>query len=476
MASMMIEIPEELNDVGESLVVWLDLVRQRREVAKAPGGKVVDYGAVEGELAAAVARIERSGNQAVLQALDIDRPAVEIDGVRHTRVGRYPATYYTMAGPVEVTRSLYRRDDQRNAKVVDAVSLRAGVIEGGWLPATARAMAHAVQQQPSREAESSAREMGRLPYSRSAFEDVGHMVGTLYVARHASVEEALIAEHVVPAAAASISVSLDRGSVPMIEPRLRPVGRPRKGAPKNPVKRVFHMAYCGTVTLHDGDGHALHTLRYGCLAQGDPTQLCDGMAGDVEALLRQRPDLHVALLCDGAPEMWNLLGEQFNEATLGVPVYRLIDLWHLLEKLGKAAVVLHDEATAETTIHRWRMRLLNAASAAPEILAELRQSGREDVRVGKERPVHDAITYLQNHADRLDYAAARRRGLPVGSGNVEATVKSLFECRMKRPGAGWKPSTGEHIVQLRALALSDRWAAAMRLTLRPLARSVRVAA
>jgi len=67
-------------------------------------------------------------------------------------------------------------------------------------------------------------------------------------------------------------------------------------------------------------------------------------------------------------------------------------------------------------------------------------------------------------------------GLPIGSGNVEVTCKSLVSIRMKRPGARWKHATGEEVLQLRALQLSDRWAAAVQRATRPLAKPVQIVA
>jgi hypothetical protein len=237
------------------------------------------------------------------------------------------------------------------------------------------------------------------------------------------------------------------------------------------------MAYCGTVTLHDADGPAIHTIRYGTMPEGDAAALCEGLASDVLALRKKHRGLAVTLLSDGAPEMCNRLDEAFDAETFeGVAIQRLIDFWHAVEKLSAAAHVIVPKDEVPHLVARWRLSLLNQTGARATILDELLASGREHVRAGDERPVHDAITYLTNNAQRMDYASARREHRPIGSGNVEATCKSLVAVRMKRPGSRWKTDTGENVLHLRALALSDRWTEAMDITLRPPRTRVRLAA
>jgi hypothetical protein len=468
---MVIEVPAELKPLGEAMQELVEKVQAATRSAS--DGRAVEYGRLEREVGGLSRDIERSAHRALLEGLDVDAPRVMIDGKEHARVERCAGSYYTMAGEVSVVRSRYREVGVRNAKTVDAVSLRAGVVGEGWLPEAAQAMAFLVQQTTSRDAEAASVKLGRLPYSRSSFEVVAHRVGREYVPRRRDVEDLLISAYEVPREARSVSASIDRVSLPMEEPRPRPPGRPKKGAPKRPIARNYRMAYCGTVTLHDAEGNAIHTIRYGRMPKGDPAELVAGMAGDVAKLLEKKPRLKVAVLADGAHELWNLMANDLNEEALGVEVHRLVDLWHVLEKLGKAARVIHGETGADAVVNRWRLALLNRSRAARDILVELWRSGRRHVRVDDTRPVHDAIRYLVNHRERMDYASARRAGLPVGSGNVEATCKTLVEVRMKRAGSRWKDESGDHVLQLRALSLSDRWDQALDLTLAPLRKAVR---
>nr|MBK7068293.1 hypothetical protein [Deltaproteobacteria bacterium] len=197
-----------------------------------------------------------------------------------------------------------------------------------------------------------------------------------------------------------------------------------------------------------------------------------GLKDDVMTLLGMRPTL-VTLLCDGAVEMWNLLGEALTEAALGRAIARLVDLWHFLEKMGKAARRRFEAPQATAWLTRWRLRLLNKSGAWRELQAEVTAWGsksRASRRIGPARRAD--LPGESRRAGRLEYAIARAAYRPVGSGPVEATCKSLFNVRLAL-GRTLEDASGEEIVRLRALHLSHRWVAALELTLEAKRRDVR---
>jgi hypothetical protein len=479
-----------------------------------PGG-AVDYAAVEELVGQHLQYVERQAHQLSLAQLDVDAPYIRVWGETYRRVGRTPGRYRCLGGEIELERTVYRKMGSRKAETVDAVSLRSGAVADGWLPKTAQAMGHLIARGTSREAQQTSEELMRLPYSRSSFERIGHEVGAQYRRTAARVDQALIEAYEVPAEATSIAVSIDRVAVPMEEPVEQPEPGPwlfpeheeqakrlkprfarserseaqlaefraeaAKHTPK--VQRNWRMAYVATVTLNrpvegkdrrEEQTEALHTIRYGRMPKENIDALCRRLVADVRALRDKRPELQVALIADGAPEMWTLFDAHFDERQLGVCPTRLIDFWHVSEYLGKAANALEAaEASWPGTFRRWKGALLDEPEAAAAIVEELEASGVAETERGRDqKPVTDAIRYLKNRSDRLDYAGAVAAGLPVGSGSVESSCKSLVSCRMKRPGARWKDKSGAEVLSLRSLLLSDRWQPAMARALRPLRKAV----
>ena len=473
MAKITLELPDE---VAAQVQEMLRRLEATTKAAQAADGTPLNVDVALSRITEATIAVGTEMKRRLVQGLDLEAQRVSIGGKRHTKVGRYEATYKTLEGEVKVTRNLYRPDGVRNGKTVDLVGARLGVVEDGWLPEAAAAMAFLLAQGTSRDAEATARALKRLPYSRSSFERVGHSVGSLHGIVRPEVETALIERFELPAEAHSVSVSLDRVAMPMEEPRAKPRGRPKKGAAKRPVSFVYRMAYCGTVTVHDAQGRGLHTIRYGRMPKSDAKALSESLAADVAALQTRCPQLKVCILTDGAPELHGLLDNALAEALPNVTIHRLVDFWHLVEKLGQAAALIHGEAEGRHVVARWKLSLLNSRHAIGQLIEALQRSGRCSTRVGDARPVGDVLRYLRNHRERMGYAAARALGLPIGSGNVEATCKSLVSLRFRRPGARWKEDSGQHVLDLRALALSDRFHDAMSLTLAPLRREVRRAA
>jgi hypothetical protein len=72
-------------------------------------------------------------------------------------------------------------------------------------------------------------------------------------------------------------------------------------------------------------------------------------------------------------------------------------------------------------------------------------------------PVRQAIGYLFQNRRRMDYAAFRQAGYPIGSGAIESGCKTVVQARMKQAGMRWSRQDAQAMLALRCLLLSDHW-------------------
>jgi hypothetical protein len=436
------------SELSERIAALAEYVEANRSV-----GQRHPFQESEQRIRELTASIETAATAIVLEQFEPTAKVVEYQGRQYRRLNQAnEATYYGMVGGLRVSRHLYREVGVRNGPTIVPLEINAGIVEGLATPLAAKAAAFLLQALPSREAEETARQLGVLTMSRSTLIRVTEAVGRRWEENRLDGENHLLEKMEVPSEAVAVSVSTDRVSVPMEEPRSRPRGRPRKGAAKRPVDVVYRMAYCGVLTLYDEEGEPLRSIRYGRMPGARAaTEIESSLAGDLHGILGERPDLRVVTLADGAREMQNML----DNITNGLEVEaRMLDFWHVVEKLADA--VSSTGRDAKPKLSKWKRALRNDDHAIERIDVELRTWAIEyedDLPAG----LYDALTYIENNRDRMRYATVRAAHLPIGSGHVEATCKTIVSTRMKRCGARWKRNGGQTVMHLRSLATSSRW-------------------
>ena len=449
-----VEVPEEIMVLLRPIIDHVEDFGKRGRA-----GGAVDFASDEVELMKRVAAFETGCVGRMLGSLDPTAPRVEVNGRTYRRMNNpiNSALYFTMRGSVRVTRGLYRDEGIRNGPTVVPMELRAGVVEGLLTPATARGIAAVGQAVPSREGETMCTRLGVLPYSRSEFFRSAVDVGTRWGELRESWEDDLAKRMDLPLETTALSVSVDRVSLPMAEARSLTADDVKKGI-QNPIAVVFRMAFSAVITTYDGSGTPLGCIRYAHVPSSGAAEVEDALREDVNILLGRRSDLLLVTLADGAPEMQSIL----SRATAGRKLTAsLVDFWHVLEKLGEAATAAAEDA--KKTVPRFRRMLLDNDGGIDDIEVEVNTWAMRYEPEEVPEPIHAAITYIANNRERMRYATTHRAGLPIGSGTVEATGKTIVETRMRRAGSRWEEPGAQPILALRALSTSTgtRWADAL---------------
>jgi len=160
------------------------------------------------------------------------------------------------------------------------------------------------------------------------------------------------------------------------------------------------------------------------------------------------------LVCilDGEKYLWSLVYKYFPTA------FFVLDIFHVLEHLGKAALCFHDEGSPQArqfVTGRLRM-LLNGR--AGRVIGGLKQMlTKQDLSGAKRRCFEQVIGYLERNRKHMRYEICLAKGYPIGSGVIEGACRHLINDRLELTGMSWTLRGAESMMRLRAVHINKDW-------------------
>jgi hypothetical protein len=160
------------------------------------------------------------------------------------------------------------------------------------------------------------------------------------------------------------------------------------------------------------------------------------------------------LVCilDGEKSLWSLVYKYFPTA------FFVLDIFHVLEHVGKAALCFHDEGSPQArkfVTERLRM-LLNGR--AGRLIGGLKQMlTKQDLCGTKRRCLEQVIGYLERNRKHMRYEICLLKGYPVGSGVIEGACRNLINDRLELTGMSWTLQGAESVMRLRAVHINKDW-------------------
>jgi len=180
----------------------------------------------------------------------------------------------------------------------------------------------------------------------------------------------------------------------------------------------------------------------------------------------------VTFAADGAPWIWKRL--DWIVAQVGLEPWRVVEVldWcHAVHHLSVALAALPLAESERKELYN-RLRGLLKKGKSRVVIAELKT-----LAVGEDNDasVWREIRYLTKHSDagRLRYNCFRCRGVPMGSGAIESTIRRVINLRLKGNGIYWTEDNAEAVFQLRAAVVSGRWEEILEHTREAMARDRR---
>ena len=212
---------------------------------------------------------------------------------------------------------------------------------------------------------------------------------------------------------------------------------------------VFEVDWTQIFDPQTGDevevGHATHS-SYACHL-GDPEAFGRKLWAETRRR-RWHSAIDTQVVADGAPWIWNLVGDYWYDA------HQVVDWYHATEHLGVAAALAFGQGTTQAQgwfrLHETLLYQGHADRIATAItdLAEQVPAQREELL--------QQAGYFEKQRHRMNYLEMRADGWVIGSGMVESGGKR-FKDRFTKAGMRWKRSGAERLLPIRSAVMSHRF-------------------
>ena len=213
----------------------------------------------------------------------------------------------------------------------------------------------------------------------------------------------------------------------------------------------------------DREGRRLKTTYLGRMPEPHKATLVAGLRDELDTALAERPTLNVVFASDGAPGHWEALDAMATHiaAVCTGDIMKLVDAFHVAEYLALAANAIKGEGTADAAIlaASWRETIKEQVDGAKTVLRSMRARSSTPRTAARRNDPATAVSYVanQHQLGRMNYADAKTKHYPIGTGVTEAAAKTVIGTRMKRAGARFSQHGGQTILLFRTALLSDRF-------------------
>jgi hypothetical protein len=383
-----------------------------------------------------------------LSAYDMDCPSIEYQGRQYDINSKNELEYFTAAGKVKVSRSLYRNRFLKNS--ICPLNLNAGIIENNWTAQAAKIATFGTAEMSPYTAERLFKEMGGMCPSKSSLDRLPKKLHNTLEYNREHICSEMREQTSIPGEAVKIGLSLDGVHVPI--QKLKGKSRYRRSSGFTETRGCYFLidddystykeASCGTVSYFDEEGRLLRTQYYGRMPEERKVKLKNLLEKHVKEDLKLRPDLELVAIADGAKDNWTYIDTTFPDAV------KVLNFYHAAEHLKKAIDILFTDGKQALDLFEKYRSILRHSKKGINIVIDFLES-QYDSNLNHEILLRE-INYFKSNALRCNYAEHADNNRPIGSGIVESACKTLVTKRLKCSGMAWRWKGGQAILNFRS--------------------------